>query len=105
MGCSRILLSPGWVCSREIALPYRLQVIVQLCDVCSLLPLVTDKGNSHRATWPTYNAICFLYKLIQVLHAEDIRLDRGCIVFDQHLVEYGSDVHCGAVQCTWSSLA
>lgn len=47
-----------------------------------------------------YNAVCLFEKLVQVLDAKDKGLDRLCIVLHQHLVEYGSDVHCGAARCT-----
>jgi hypothetical protein len=41
----------------------------------------------------SYNTVCLLQKLVQVLDAEDRRLDRAPIEFEQHLVEYGRDVH------------
>lgn len=78
--------------SGEIALSYGLQVCVKLCYVCSLVvwsasPLKLQMSNV------AYNAVCLLQKLVQILHAEDIRLDRLRIVLRQHLVEDWSDVH------------
>jgi hypothetical protein len=90
---SRILLAPWRICRREITLPYRFQVIVKLCDVCSLFQSVMVDPQLARNV--AYNAICLLHKLVQGLHAEDIRLHRLCVVSDQHLVEYRSDVHRG----------
>lgn len=43
-----------------------------------------------------YNPVCLLQKLVQVLHAEDVRLDWLRIVAREHLIEDRSDVH-GAV--------
>jgi hypothetical protein len=49
------------------------------------------------ATWPTYNTICLLDELVEVLSTELIGLDRAGIVRCERLVENGRDVHGGAV--------
>jgi hypothetical protein len=90
---SRVLLSPWWIRSREIALPYRFQVIVKLRDVRSLFQSISEVSKLARNV--AYNAICLLHELVQGLYAKDVGLYRLCIVAYKHLVEYGSDVHRG----------
>jgi hypothetical protein len=90
--CARRVLAPGRLRSRQIALPYRLEVRVKLRYVCPL-----RQSAAMARMLPTsnvsYNAVRLFEKLIQVLCTKHVGLDRPPIVLCQHLIEDGRDVH------------
>lgn len=77
--------------SGEIALPYRLQVIVELRNMRSLLQLAVNAQSFWRNV--SYNAVRLLQELVQILDLKHIGLDWLRIVLDQHLVKEGRNVH------------
>jgi hypothetical protein len=90
--CARRVLAPGRLRSRQIALPYRLEVRVKLRYVCPL-----RQSAAMARMLPTsnvsYNAVRLFEKLIQVLCTKHVGLDRPSNVLCQHLIEDGRDVH------------
>jgi hypothetical protein len=90
-GARRVLAS-GRLCSRQIALPYRLEVRVKLRYVCPLL-LSVAMARMLQTSNVSYNAVRLFQKLVQVLCTKHVGLNRPPIVFCQHLIEDGRDVH------------